>query len=186
MKRKDLMVSIVDLAKLRKKVELRGEEFEVRGLSVSYITSMLGNSNELRMLLAEKALTGDLITTMIADLPNMVAECIAEAMGHGGDADSIAFILLELSPGEWVECLEPIFELTFPRGVKSFMEALFRAGRSVGLEGSGWAADTSSAAASPASSQEATLPRPLGNTPRANSEPGTNSTAEKATEKASA
>jgi hypothetical protein len=166
------MVSLVDIGVLRRKITLRGNEIEFKGLPAKFLVDLLAQSTELRMILAERSISGDLITTLISDFPNMVAEMIAAANGKPGDPDTIAFVLLELSPGEWLEILGPVFEMTFPKGVKSFVDALLRAAQSSGLDVPGWDQGTKSPAPSPAASQPVTTQTQPGTTLPANSEPG--------------
>jgi hypothetical protein len=176
------MVSLVDIGPARKEITLRGQKVEMRALSMTFLTGLLRDSTELQALLAEKKIDGNIAMVLIANLPDMVAHCIAAASGKPGDAETVGFILLELSPGEWLTCLEAIIPLTFPQGVKSFVDALFQAGRSLGLDVSGWEQAMNSPEPSPASSIADTLPRPLGNIAPDKSTPGTNSTEEKDTQ----
>lgn len=168
------MVDLIDLGPARKKITLRGQQVEMRGLPLTFLAGLLGDSPALSLALAQKAVSGDMLRSLVADFPDMVAQCIAMGSGKQGDAATIGFILVELSPGEWLICLEAILELTFPQGVKSFADALFQAARSLGIDAPGWEGGTKSQEPSPASSEPVTFPRALGDTLPANSEHGTN------------
>ena len=79
-------------------------------------------------------------------------------VGEQGDGDTIQYVLFELMPGEWLELMEPIVELTFPKGVKSFVDGLTRLVRHVAPDAAGWAAATKSPAPlTPASERD--IPR---------------------------
>lgn len=176
------MVSLVDLGKLRKTVTIRGQDIEVQGLPAHFIVDMLANSNELRLVMAEKAVTGDIITILAAQFPHMLAQCIAMGVGKQGDAETIKYVLFELMPGEWLDLMEPIVELTFPKGIKSFVDGLTRLVRHVAPDAAGWEAVTKSPAPSMSASAQDTHQTPHGDIPRANSRDGLKSSDETTSE----
>ena len=63
------MVSLVDLGRLRKTVRLRGQDIVVQGLPAHFIVDMLATSNELRLVMAERAVSGDIIMALAAQFP---------------------------------------------------------------------------------------------------------------------
>jgi hypothetical protein len=172
------MVSLVDLGKLRKTVTIRQQDIEVQGLPAHFIVDMLANSNELRLVVAEKAVSGDIIAALAAQFPHMLAQCIAMGVGKQGDGDTIQYVLFELMPGEWLELMEPIVELTFPKGVKSFVDGLTRLVRHVAPDAAGWAAATKSPAPlTPASERDIPRKQP-GDIPPDSSKDGSRSSDE--------
>jgi hypothetical protein len=172
------MVSLVDLGRLRKTVKLRGQDIEVQGLPAHFIVDMLATSNELRLVMAERAVSGDIIMALAAQFPHMLAQCIAMGVGKQGDAETIQFALFDLMPGEWIELMEPIVELTFPRGVKSFVDGLTRLVRHVAPDAAGWAAATNSPAPSTRASAQDIPPTRHGDTPPDSSKGGSRSSDE--------
>lgn len=162
------MVSLVDLGKLREDVELRGKKLEVRGLSADFIFQLLTKSNELRLLIAQRKIDPDNIAQLINQAPVAVAECIAAATGKMGDAETIGFALTELGAGETADLIGPILRMTFPKGVKSFIEGLADLAREA-TGGRGWEAVMKSQEPSRASSEPATASEKPGDTPQGNS-----------------
>lgn len=141
------MVSLIDLGPLREEVELRGQMLEVKGLSADFIFKLLTASAELRMLLAEKKVDVENVMSLIDQAPVAVAECIACATDKQGDPETIAFALTQLSAGESALLVSPIMRLTFPQGVKSFMDGLSALAQEA-TGGRGWGAATKSPAPS--------------------------------------
>lgn len=180
------MVSLVDIGDLRKEVELRGSKVEVQGLPSAFIVNLLASSPELRQVMAERAITGEIIEALVAQFPKTIAECIAQGVGKPGDEPTITFVMTKLMPGEWMELLEPIVELTFPKGTKSFVDGLTRLVRHVRPDAPGWAAATKSPAPSSKSSEPAIPPVKHGDTLPGNYEAGSNSSTEKVLSEAGA
>lgn len=158
------MVSLVDLGPIREEVEIRGEKIEVKGLSADFIFSLLTKSNELRMLIAQRKIDPEDIMSLINQAPVAVAECIACATGKQGDPATIGFALAELGAGETFALMSPIMRLTFPQGVKSFMEGLTALAQQA-TGGRGWGAGTKSPAPSKDASAPGTTAEPSGATP---------------------
>ena len=150
------MVSLVELGSIREKAILRGEEIEVKGLSADFIFRLLTQSEELRMLLAQKKIDLENIMSLIDQAPVAVAQCIACATGKQDDPETIAFALTELTAGESALLVQPIMKLTFPQGVKSFADGLSALAREA--QGApGWAAGTKLPAASKSASEPDTI-----------------------------
>jgi hypothetical protein len=158
------MVSLIDIAELQEPVTIRGQTIMVSGISTAYLAKLLAGSEELRKIVTDQAMDGDIVTRMIAQVPDLVARVIAAAVGQPDDPKIIAVITERLGPQEWLDLLEAILRLTFPRGVKSFIEGLIGAARQNGLAVSGWDQGTNSQEPSPSSLPKATLPRAPGAT----------------------
>ena len=173
------MVSLVDIKKSRKMVPLRGDEVEVRGLAANYIAELLAGSNELRLLLAEKALSPDLVVSLVTQLPMMIAQVIAFGVSKRDDDATIRFILDELTPEEVVDLLSAILELSFSRGIPSFIAGVVEAARRNGLDVPGWDQVMKSRDQSSSASPTATAPQMPGTTLPASSMDGSNSSEEK-------
>lgn len=180
------MVSLVDIGKIRKKVPLRGQEIEVRGLSAAFIVNALASSEELRKLFAERGLEGADVMTLASQVPGMVAEAIAFATNKPGDEETIRFIMDELSPEEIVDILGAIIELSFPRGLRSFVDGLVQAARRSGLAVPGWDQAMNSQERSSSASKPVMRNIPLGDIPQGNSTDGSTSSEEKATSNSAA
>lgn len=156
------MVSLIDLGPLRDRVELRGQEIETRGASVSVIFDLLSNSDELRRIFAAQMLEGDLLYNLIQQAPLMVAKLIAAGTGKQDDPATIEFAFRELNAGEQYDLLKSILKLTFPRGVQSFVEELTALARTA--EERGWARVTKLPEQSSAASGQDTQSNNVGNT----------------------
>jgi hypothetical protein len=164
------MVSLVDIGHLSDKVELRGKEVETQGLSAQVIVSLLQNSMELRMVFAQKKLEAEMMVSLVEQAPLAVAQMIAAGVGKQDDAETIEFAYRQLGAGETFELLKSIFGMTWPKGVKSFVDEVSTLLRSVGERG--WAADTKSPGASKSASKPAIPQTAHGDTRPDNSEHG--------------
>lgn len=161
------MTSLLDLGQIREDVELRGQKLQVKGLSADFIFTLLTKSTQLRMLISQKRLDPDNIMELINQAPVAVAECIACATGAQGDAKAIGFALTELGAGETFALMSPIMRLTFPQGVKSFVDGLTDLAQKA-TGGLGWEAVTKSQEPSSAASAPATTAEPSGDIPQGN------------------
>jgi hypothetical protein len=116
------VVSLLDIGELSKMVPIRGKELEVTGIPGEVFLELLAEFPEMRKLMAgagHKLEPNDLMK----QVPAAVASVIAAATGTPGNDKAIA-MARRLSLGEQVELLRAIWELTFPQGVTSFIEAL--------------------------------------------------------------
>ena len=168
------MVSLVDIGDLKKEVSLRGKTLEVKGLSAEFIVGQLAQSLELRMVMAEKKLSEEVAMALVAQFPDVMAACIAEGLGEGGNKETIVFARTKLGAGETALLIAPILELTFPQGVGSFVEgltALAQEAKGAAPGAPGWAADTKSPALSKSVSAPDTMSAKFGGTLPADSKP---------------
>lgn len=142
------MVSLVDIGPSVGKVELRGQEVEVNGLTAEHIVGIMMEFPEVRKILAEKEAD---LQLLISQFPVAVAMIIAAGTGHAGEKAHID-VAGKLSVGEQYEILSKLMELTFPKGVKSFLDGVRAAMASAGVRG--WDQATKSPAqSSPVSEQ---------------------------------
>lgn len=145
------MVSLVDIGPSQATVELRGKTVEVNGLTANHIVGILISFPEVRKILAEKEADLGLLVTQF---PTAVAMMIAAATGADGDKATIEFAET-LAVGEQYEILEKIVEITFPKGVQSFLDGVNAALKKAGVRG--WdQAMKSPVQSSPASEQDET------------------------------
>lgn len=118
------MTSLLDIGPLTENVPIRGKTIEVSGLSALAMFELLRDIPELRRLMAQKAIDANQAASLITQLPAAVGGIIAAATGHLGDKDHIA-AAMKLSADEQLSFIEAISRLTFPRGIKSFLDGLF-------------------------------------------------------------
>lgn len=164
------MTSLLDIGPLTTKVTIRGTEIEVSGISAIGVFELLRDIPELRMLMAQKNMSEENAASLISQLPHAVGAIIAAATGHLGDKEHIA-AALKLSAGEQVEFISAIVPLTFPKGLKSFLDGLF-ALAPADLGAPGWAQATKSQEPSKDVSVQATTSATAGTTPPDNSQDG--------------
>jgi hypothetical protein len=163
------MVSLVDIGPSKGSVEVRGQEIDLNGLTAVHIVGIMTAFPEVRKLLAEKEVD---LGVLISQFPIAVAMIIAAGTGKDGDQDTID-VAMALSVGEQYEILSKLMGLTFPKGVKSFLDGVNAALRSAGVRG--WdQAMKSPVQFSPASEPDAQKPT-AGTQPPDSSAPGASS-----------
>lgn len=171
------MVSLADIGPLSKKVEIRNSEFEVRGVNVLEIFRLLEEFPGLKSVIAQRSVSGDLALAIIQGIPAAIGSIIACACGEG-DNPKAAIAAQALTVGEQAELLEAIADMTFPKGVRSFVASLERL-IAQASGGRGWAADTNSPAPSKNASEQDTQSNESGDTAPANSQDGPKLSTEK-------
>lgn len=129
------MVSLLDIAPMKKIVEIRGNDIEVEGISADGLVHLLTTFPELQKLFAGRQIEQVELKSLIARFGYTVGEIIACGVGHQGDPEYIAFAMKALGVGEQTELLEAIIGLTFPKGIKSFLDGLSKAADSAGVLG---------------------------------------------------
>lgn len=163
------MVSLVDIGPSKGQVEVRGQQLDVNGLTVNHIIAILMEFPEVRKILAEKEAD---LQLLISQFPVAAGMIIAAGTGHEGEQAHID-VAMALGVGEQYEILAKIVELTFPKGVKSFLDGVNAAMASAGVRG--WDQATKSPVPfSPASvqgeqSETASTARPDSSAPGASS-----------------
>ena len=105
-------------------VKLDGQRIIVRGVSVDAIASIAARFPALKSI-ATGSSGDDFLARMIAGCGAAIGPIIAAGCGHLGDEryEQRAAALL---PEQQLKFLVPIFELTFPNGIGSFVEDLTR------------------------------------------------------------
>ena len=125
------MVSLVDIGPAKATVEVRGQEVDVNGLTANHIIGILVSFPEVRKILAEREAD---LQLLISQSPAAVAQIIAAGTGHDGEQETIE-VASKLAIGEQYDLLAKIVELTFPKGVKSFLDGVNAAMASAGVRG---------------------------------------------------
>jgi len=125
------MVSLVDIGPSKAKVEVRGQDVDVNGLTASHIVGILMAFPEVRKVLAEREAD---LQTLIAQFPLAVSMIIAAGTGKADDEKTIE-VAGQLGVGEQYDLVSKIFELTFPKGMQSFLDGVRAAMASAGVRG---------------------------------------------------
>lgn len=125
------MVSLVDIGPSKGVVELRGQSVDINGLTASHIVAILMQFPEVRKILAEKEAD---LGMLISQFPLAVGMIIAAGTGKEGDQATID-VAMALAVGEQYDILSKLMELTFPKGVKSFLDGVNAAMASAGVRG---------------------------------------------------
>jgi hypothetical protein len=160
------MVSLVDIGPSKGQVEVRGQMVDVNGLTASHIVGILMAFPEVRKILAEKEAD---LQMLISQFPLAVGMMIAAGTGHADEEEHIA-IAQQLGVGDQFDLMSKIFELTFPKGAKSFLDGVRAAMASAGVRGWDQAMKLPEQS-SPASEQD-DQSETAGTAPPANSAPG--------------
>ena len=170
------MVSLADIGPLSKKVTIRNSDVMLRGVNVHEIFGLLEQFPGLKSVIAQRAVSGDLALSIIQGIPAAIGAIIACAADEGDNPKAVIGAQ-KLSVGEQTECLEAIAEMTFPKGVKSFVDSLVKL-IDQASGGRGWAAGTNSPAPSKSASAQDTESTASGDTPQGNLPDGPNSSNE--------
>jgi hypothetical protein len=157
------MTSLLDIGDLTEEVEVRGHKLRVRGISAEGFVILLQRFPELRRVMTGGA-DAEVIQSLVAKLPDAVACIVACGTGTPGNTDAEKQASL-LAAGEQVELLSRIWHLTFPRGVKDFLDALASLAEQLAGE-LGRDQDTRSPGPSSGASETATPSSAPGDTPR--------------------
>lgn len=160
------MTSLADIGPLQKEVKIRGTALNVRGVNVHEIFGLLEQFPALKSVIAQRAMTGDLVVSIIEGIPAAIGAIIAAACGEADNPKAI-IAAQQLAVGEQAELLEAIAEMTFPKGVRSFVTGLERL-ISQASGDRGWAAATNSRAQSNDALATDTDQQKSGDTPQGN------------------
>jgi len=164
------MTSLADIGPLTRTVPFRGHEIEVRGISAFEIFGLLEDYPELKRLMTGQPIEGDIVSMFITGFPSTIASIICAACDKADDTASRA-VALRMTAGEQAMFLKSIAELTFPQGVKSFLEDLKAVGKQLS-GGRGWGQVMKSPAPSSSASPTATPQNTPGDTLPASSKDG--------------
>lgn len=162
------MVSLVDIGPAKGAVEVRGQQVEVNGLTAEHIVGILIAFPEVRKLLAQREAD---LGVLVSQFPHAVALIIAAGTGHADEAPHIE-AASKLGVGEQYEILEKLVELTFPKGLKSFLDGVQSALSKSGVRG--WDQATTSPAQSSDVSKQEGQSETAGTAPQDSSQLGSN------------
>lgn len=166
------MVSLVDIGPLTRKVPFRDDHMVVHGISADALFNLLADIPELRLVFAGKYLENEIISRLVTMAGVTLARVVAAGIAPV-DADSEVMgtyvkAAMNLSAGESALLLTDILDITFPQGLKSFLDGLSGL---VGRDARGWAAGMKSREQSPSASQTDTPRTSPGDTPQDSSQP---------------
>lgn len=114
------MVGLLDIAPVTGKVNLRGRQVEVHGVSARGLAYLIGRFPELRMMMTGKAVDASRLLEMGGDA---VEAIIAAGLGFPGDLDQEA-AAGRLALEEQADILSAILRLTLPNGIGPFARQL--------------------------------------------------------------
>lgn len=121
------MVGLLDIADIKGSVTIRGVEVDVVGMSAQDIAKLMNLVPEIRMVMSGRRPAGfsetDLAESLLAQAPDVVATVLAAALGKIDDEATIA-AAGKLMVGEQFDILFKCVELTFPQGLKSFLDRM--------------------------------------------------------------
>jgi hypothetical protein len=117
------MVSLVDIVPQKRTVQLAAGELELRGLGLRQIADLFLQFPSLRNIFTEGA-PAITAAEVILGAPDAIGTIIALSAGQPEAAEKIVDVGGGLSPDELGDCLEAIYDLTFPRGIAPFLVRL--------------------------------------------------------------
>lgn len=127
------MVSLVDIAPAVERVQIRGQEIDVFGVSAAGVASLLARFPELRRAFVERDVPVDQLLAMGGDIVNAII-----AAGTGDPGDEVAEEAAgRLSIDEQADLISAIARVTLPKGVGPFVEKLAALGAAVGVQDAG-------------------------------------------------
>lgn len=134
------MVGLLDIGKLTRTVSIRGKDIPVSGIKAITFLSLLDRFKDL-----QNAMAGQKMNLSPAEIlklaPEVVAAIIAAGLGYPNDKDQEA-AALDLLPGEQVDALVAILEVSIGGETGPFGEKLKRLGLDKLLASTGTAPDT--------------------------------------------
>jgi hypothetical protein len=132
------MTSLLDIGPRTSVVTVQGKALEISGLSARGIFTLLDQFPEMRKLLSGSGVSIS-AEDVLRQVPGAVASIIAHVTGEPTPEAIAAAELLAF--GDQVEIVKSAWDLTFPKGLQSFIDALAAMGI---LTGSGWGQGTAS------------------------------------------
>lgn len=163
------MTSLADVGPLSKTVEVRpGLTLTLRGLHLHDVFMLLEQFPELKLVISQRAINGNVALSIIEGIPSAIGSIIASACGEGDNHKAVAGAQ-RLTVGEQTELLEYIAEMTFPKGLRSFVTSLEKLISQASGGGHGWAAGTKSLDQSKSASNQDTDSKIAGDGPQGNS-----------------
>jgi hypothetical protein len=114
------MVSLVDIVPQTRTVQLAAGELELRGLGLRQIADLFLTFPSLRNIFTPGAPEIG-AAEIIVQAPDAIGTIIAAAAGQPEAAERIVDVGSGLTPDELFDCLDAVYELTFPRGIDPFL-----------------------------------------------------------------
>jgi hypothetical protein len=114
------MVSLVDIVPQARTVETAAGALELRGLGLRQIAELFLTFPGLRNLFTDGAPDVS-VGELMAQAPDAIGIMIAAAAGQPEAAGKIVDVGSGLAPEELIDCVNVIYELTFPRGITPFL-----------------------------------------------------------------
>lgn len=162
------MVGLLDIGDLTETVEVRGKKVEVRGMSARTFFHLLNTLPELKAMLTGMKIEEEITATLLmARVPEAVHSIIAAATTPGFlemDWDTrqpYVNAAANMNMGEQAEFIRKIWDLTFPKGVRSFLDALDEV-----MKLAGTAVNPAQQSPEPSQSSETTVGQPMFGTSR--------------------
>jgi hypothetical protein len=124
------MVSLLDIAPVKESVTIRGVDLPVNGLTAMHIASLFAKFPEIRRIVTTSSPGKNVIESLINRAPE--AAGLLVCAGTGADLEDKEKLephlrqALSLNFGEQFEILQKVIDLTFPKGLPSFLEGLER------------------------------------------------------------
>jgi hypothetical protein len=115
------MVSLVDIVAQTRTVTTAAGDVELRGLGLRQIAELFLMFPNLRNLFTQGAPAISPLE-IIMGAPEAIGTIVATCAGQPEAADRLIDVGSALTPGEMMECLEVIWNLTFPAGVSPFLD----------------------------------------------------------------
>lgn len=116
------MISLSDIVPQRRTVRISAGDLELRGLGLREIADLFLQFPILQSLVTEGA-AGIALSDLITQAPNAVGFIIAQAADQPAAAEAV-INGKGLPPDDLMACLSVIREMTFPRGINPFWEAV--------------------------------------------------------------
>jgi hypothetical protein len=114
------MVSLVDIVPQTRVVQLAAGELELRGLGLRQIADLFLSFPSLRNVFTPGAPEIS-AAEIIIGAPDAIGTIVAAAAGQPEAADRLVDVGSGLAPDEIFDCLDVIWNLTFPRGITPFL-----------------------------------------------------------------
>lgn len=114
------MVALADIVPQTRTVQLAAGELELRGLGLRQIADLFLMFPSLRNLFVEGAPEIG-VTELISGAPDAIGMVVALAAGQPEAAGQIVDVGSGIAPDELFDCLDTIYDLTFPRTITPFL-----------------------------------------------------------------
>jgi hypothetical protein len=122
------MVSLIDIGPAKITVPIRGQDFEVVGLSAQNIAEILLQFPELRRMLVQGDPGRDVIETLMMRIPEAVSLLVASACGvdvsDQQQREDAMPKVAHFTLGEQYDVIAGMLSITFPRGINSFLAGI--------------------------------------------------------------